>query len=135
MPANVRRDTRHPHAYPPIEGTAEDLQENQIENPEDVPSGSSNGRMWPQYLACFSATMGSFVMGTAIGWSGPALSLIRDQNKTDAFLKDEEKDFLLDNSWFVASGMDDFVVTDTEANFVASLMPLGALFGGKHEYT
>ena len=30
-----------------------------------------------QLLACFAATMGSFVMGTAIGWSGPALPLLK----------------------------------------------------------
>lgn len=71
-------------------------------------------------------------MGTAIGWSGPALSLIRDHNKTDLFLYDEEKDFLINNAWFNVHGMDDFEVTDVEANFIASLMPLGALFGGNN---
>ena len=31
-------------------------------------------KMWPQYLAALAATMGGFVMGTVIGWTGPALS-------------------------------------------------------------
>ena len=86
--------------------------------------------MWPQYVSCLVATIGSFVMGTAIGWSGPALSLIRDKNKTDQFLFDEENDFLLGNEFFHLNGWNEIDITDTEANFVASLMPLGALIGG-----
>ena len=38
--------------------------------------------MLPQYFAAFSATIGGMIMGTTIGWSGPALHLLRP-NETD----------------------------------------------------
>ena len=72
-----------------------------------------------QALACFAATMGSFVMGTAIGWSGPALPLLQ-ANTTDSSSPPEGG----------LKSLSDFAVTDDDATWIASLMPLGALFGG-----
>ncbi len=90
-------------SYPPI---SEDDQDN---NP--LVRVSSKPKLWSQYLAAISATMGGLVMGTAIGWSGPALHLLRPDDN------DHSKD--------VFPGM-----TDGQASFVASLMPAGALLGG-----
>ena len=38
----------------------------------------SQTNRWPQYLATFAATMGSFGLGTGIGWSSPTLPLLLD---------------------------------------------------------
>ena len=50
------------------------------------------------------------IMGTCIGWSGPALHLLRP-NETD-------------------HSKDVFPISDLQSTFIASLMPAGALFGG-----
>ena len=63
-----------------------------------------------QYFAAFSATIGGMIMGTCIGWSGPALHLLRP-NETD-------------------HSKDVFPISDLQSTFIASLMPAGALFGG-----
>ena len=56
--------------------TIEDNHENTRTNQE------SSNSLLPQYFAAFSATMGGMIMGTTIGWSGPALHLLRP-NDTD----------------------------------------------------
>lgn len=60
--------------------------------------------LWPQTYSALTATIGGLIMGTCIGWSGPVLHLLS------------------------ISG--DLSVTQTQSNFIASLMPAGALFGG-----
>ena len=90
-------------SYPPIDG--DDVQ---------IVTSGNQTKLWPQYLATFSATLGGLVMGTAIGWSGPGLHLLRP-NETDP-------------------SQDVFPITDGQASFIASLMPAGALFGGETEH-
>ena len=63
--------------------------------------------LWPQCIAGLTATIGGLILGSCIGWSGPAIPMLLNSTITD------------------------FSVTKTECNFVASLMPGGALFGGK----
>jgi hypothetical protein len=87
------------HTYPPIGRMSST---SLVETQRLVPAA-----MLPQYVACFAATVGSFIMGTCVGWSGPAL-------------------FLINNS----TSDHEFVVSSTEASLLGSLMPLGALFGG-----
>ena len=64
--------------------------------------------LWPQCIAGLTATIGGLILGSCIGWSGPAIPMLLNSTITD------------------------FSVTKTECNFVASLMPGGALFGGKY---
>ena len=52
------------------------------------------------------------VMGTGIGWTGPALNLLLHNNATNT------------------SGVE-FKVTENQGSLIASLMPAGALLGGK----
>ncbi len=66
--------------------------------------------LWPQCMAGLTATIGGLILGSCIGWSGPAIPMLKNSNITD------------------------FSVTKTECNFVASLMPGGALFGGEYIY-
>eukprot|EP00095_Tigriopus_kingsejongensis_P004750 maker-scaffold510_size151595-snap-gene-0.31 protein:Tk04750 transcript:maker-scaffold510_size151595-snap-gene-0.31-mRNA-1 annotation:"sugar transporter " len=68
-------------------------------------------RLGPQYWACAAATLGSFVMGTCIGWSGPALALLSAPR----------------DPW---DGAAPFALSVAQKSWIASLMPLGALFGG-----
>jgi len=63
------------------------------------------GKMFPQVCAALVACIGAFVMGTGIGWSAPALHQLQD-NSTSTF-----------------------PVTKTDASWIGSLMPAGALFG------
>ena len=96
----------HPNSYPPIEAQSENGSESDmvtIDRQRRLPKV-----MWPQYLAAFVACLGAFAMGTCIGWSGPALS------------------YLMDNST-----QHEFPVTVTDASWIGSLMPAGALFGSK----
>ena len=111
----------------PIAGIDErvrDLEED--EDDLDLPSSFSvhRGKKWPQFLSTFAATTGAFAMGCAIGWSGPALSLLpNDSNSTVETL------FELDDVLDTLLGAE-FVITPADKNWIASLMPLGALFGG-----
>ena len=66
--------------------------------------------LWPQCMAGLTATIGGLILGSCIGWAGPAIPMLKNSNITD------------------------FSVTKTECNFVASLMPGGALFGGEYTY-
>ena len=66
--------------------------------------------LWPQCIAGLTATIGGLILGSCIGWSGPAIPMLLNSTTTD------------------------FSVTKTECNFVASLMPGGALFGGGYLY-
>lgn len=103
-------------SYPPIGTVSERVGPESDANatsPVDRPA-----KMGPQYLACFAATLGSFVMGTAIGWSGPALSLLTLTNGTDPFDENRERRF---------------EISLMDQSLIASLMPLGALLGGKIE--
>lgn len=100
-------------SYPPIGTVSERVGPESDANatsPVDRPA-----KMGPQYLACFAATLGSFVMGTAIGWSGPALSLLTLTNGTDPFDENRERRF---------------EISLMDQSLIASLMPLGALLGG-----
>lgn len=126
----VRGEHSHPHPYPPIEGgedevTFSSLASRQSERralPEEELSASSPavnnasereppGAMWPQYFAAAAATTGGLVMGTAIGWTGPALNLLIPNTTS-------------------GSPPPEFPVTDNQGNFIASLMPAGAFCGG-----
>jgi len=60
----------------------------------------------PQVLAALVACLGAFLMGTGIGWSAPALNQLRDNTTVQPF-----------------------PVTDTDANWIGSLTPAGALLG------
>ena len=62
--------------------------------------------LWPQCFCALTATIGGLMMGTCIGWSGPVIHIL--SNSTTA----------------------EFPVSPTQCNFIASLMPIGALFGG-----
>ena len=55
--------------------------------------------LWPQCIAGLTATIGGLILGSCIGWSGPAIPMLLNSTITD------------------------FSVTKTECNFVASLMP------------
>lgn len=97
---------RHPHSYPPIEATTiaaspTSLNDSQIEPPASL---------WPQFFTTVAATTGGLIMGTAIAWSGPALHQLQVNSTSEHA---------------------EFPVSDSQANFVASLMPAGALFGGQ----
>jgi MFS family permease len=100
----------HPHAYPPIEASSPlpGHNESRIEPPASLR---------PQYYATLAATLGGMVMGTSIGWSGPALTmLVGNSSATPP-----------SNS---SSYFHEFPVTVSQGNFIASLMPAGALVGG-----
>jgi len=73
-------------------------------------TNENSSKRTSQYFAAFSATIGGMIMGTCIGWSGPALHLLRP-NETD-------------------HSKDVFPISDLQSTFIASLMPAGALFGG-----
>ena len=61
----------------------------------------------PQCFAALTATVRGLIMGTCIGWSGPVIHILSNSSTTA------------------------FPVSTTQSNFIASLMPAGALFGGK----
>ena len=105
----MSHDGHHPHSYPPIEGDAyiATTTSRAQQEPLQLP------KSWPQYLVALSATFGGIIMGSCIGWSGPALHM------------------LLTNS---SDSTQAFHVSENEANFIASLMPAGALFGGCFQY-
>ena len=63
--------------------------------------------LWPQAYAALTATIGGLILGTCIGWSGPTIPQLTNSTKTE------------------------FLVTENQCNLIASLMPAGALFGGK----
>ena len=103
--SNMAADTnnRIESSYPPIDSDVQVVTNADRDHDQRV-------KYWPQYFATFSATIGGLVMGTAIGWSGPGLHLLRP-NETDP-------------------SQDVFPISDGQASFIASLMPAGALFGG-----
>jgi len=67
---------------------------------------SDGSRLYPQVCAALVACLGAFLMGTGIGWSAPALNQLRDNTTVQPF-----------------------PCTDTDANWIGSLTPAGALFG------
>ncbi len=72
-------------------------------------------------------------MGTAIGWSGPALSLLRsnDSVRNDEFPGVLSQTFDIGDAAFdYVLGEGDVHVSDVDASLIASLMPVGALVGG-----
>jgi len=78
-----------------------------IDGNEEIATVVSNGpSLMPQVCAALVACLGAFLMGTGIGWSAPALNQLRDNTTAQPF-----------------------PVTDTDANWIGSLTPLGALFG------
>ena len=77
--------------------------------------------LYPQILATVAASIGSLLMGAAIGWSGPALPLMMGNNNGN------HKETVLE----VLFGSGEFPVTEWNASLVGSFMPLGALFGSK----
>ena len=97
----------HPHPYPPIEV------EIRVRPHQETQRFEPPASFWPQIFAAVSATLGGLVMGTCIGWSGPALHLLIS-NSSDPF--DYTKH--------------EFPVTDEEGSFIASFLPAGALVGG-----
>ena len=74
----------------------------------DSSRNENRSKLLSQYFVTFSATIGGMIMGTCIGWSGPALHLLRPDD----------------------SDQDVFPISDGQASFIASLMPAGALVGG-----
>lgn len=92
----------HPHAYPPIENADRNRTRSESK--------------WPLIFAAMTANFGGWVMGTAIGWTGPELHLlINDGNLT------YEDDYNNNHA---------FPVTESDGNLIASLYPIGALVGG-----
>ena len=109
--------------------------------------------LWPQALACAAASTGSLMMGAAIGWSGPAIPLMRNDTLEagDRFLLGENNhdDLLarmgvgkrcgirvqtikkyLSEELRKSPTVRRFPVSDQDASMIGSFMPLGALFGG-----
>ena len=101
-------EEHHPHPYPPIE-----VEITRVRPDEETQRFEPPASFLPQIFAAVSATLGGLVMGTCIGWSGPALHLLIS-NSSDPF--DYTKH--------------EFPVTEEEGSFVASFLPAGALFGG-----
>jgi hypothetical protein len=97
---NIESISQRIESYPPSEN------DDQTRSRTNENSSKRTG----QYFAAFSATIGGMIMGTCIGWSGPALHLLRP-NETD-------------------HSKDVFPISDLQSTFIASLMPAGALFGG-----
>ena len=98
--------TEH-QSYPPIEV---DIRIRPREESQRIEPPAS---YWPQIFAGISATLGGLVMGTCIGWSGPALHLLVT-NTSEPF----------DNP------NHEFPVSEEQGSLIASLLPCGALFGG-----
>ncbi len=103
----------HPHSYPPIDNDVSERPTSPRRSADHNPRVEPPAKMWPQYYATFSACTGGLIMGTTIGWSGPALNLLLNNNATSD------------------SGAE-FIVTENQGNFIASLMPAGALLGGQY---
>jgi len=94
-----REDTSLPPSpYAPI-GSEGDVR------PSTAPQQGSEG---PQFFAAFAATMGNLVMGTTIGWSSPAGTLLKHPPSKDGFSLSEE-----------------------QISWVGCMMPAGALLGGQ----
>ena len=99
--------TMEHQSYPPIEVDIRIRpreEESRIEPPASY---------WPQIFAAISATLGGLVMGTCIGWSGPALHLLVT-NTSEPFNDPNHE----------------FAVSEEQGSLIASLLPCGALFGG-----
>lgn len=93
--------------YPSIEAKP-DPNEPRIERPASLR---------PQYYATLAATIGGMLVGSTIGWSSPALSmLVGNSSATPPSTN---------SSYF-----HEFSVTVSQGNFIASLMAAGALIGG-----
>ena len=99
--------TEH-QSYPPIEVDIRIRPREESQNRIEPPAS-----YWPQIFAGISATLGGLVMGTCIGWSGPALHLLVT-NTSEPF----------DNP------NHEFPVSEEQGSLIASLLPCGALFGG-----
>lgn len=104
----------HPHSYPEIEtvtGSFFGRRRNNlpIEDEREIPMSEIREKpvMWRQLFATFAATMGSLVMGTTIGWSGPGVAIL---TANDTY--------------------HEFPVTKSDQNLIASMMTVGALIGG-----
>ena len=72
---------------------------------------TSAAKTYPQVCAALVACLGAFLMGTGIGWSAPALNQLQRNDTAQPF-----------------------VVTPTDANWIGSLTPAGALFGSELYY-
>ena len=79
---------------------------------------SAGAKRWPQYVATFAATMGSFGLGTGIAWSSPAIPLIKSDCQV-----------LLNASDNCAFKVEDDVsgIDDDQAKWVSSIFNLGAM--------
>ena len=77
-----------------------------------------NNKSFTQFSATLSATLGGFLMGTVIGWTGPALPKLINEGGSTL----EANGSAFENN--------DFPVTVNDGNFIASLFPAGALIGG-----
>lgn len=97
---------RHLHSYPAIEASAVPASPTSLNDSLIEPPAS----LWPQFFTTVAATTGGFIMGTTVAWSGPALHQLQ-YNSTSEHTK--------------------FPISDSQANLVASLMPVGALCGGQ----
>ena len=77
---------------------------------EENLASAGGGKTYPQVCAALVACLGAFLMGTGIGWSAPAL-----------------------NQLMMNDTAQPFVVTQTDANWIGSLTPAGALFGSERQ--
>ena len=77
---------------------------------EENLASAGGGKTYPQVCAALVACLGAFLMGTGIGWSAPAL-----------------------NQLMMNDTAQPFVVTQTDANWIGSLTPAGALFGSESQ--
>ena len=94
-------------SYPPIE---EDHPRRGVLSSPTLGSSIEPPRsLKPQCFAALTATVGGLIMGTCIGWSGPVIHILSSNSSST-----------------------EFPVSTTQCNFIASLMPAGALFGGTY---
>ena len=116
------------------------------ESPDTVQASARQpGKVWVQIVMALIAALGSFMMGTCVGWSGPALVLLKQNQSRHhplLLLNSLEKPEPRNLSWLAKAseyvhqqedlllGSNHFQISDAESDWIGSLMPLGALFGG-----